>query len=109
MGNKLLNKVIIQGELVNGSFGKSNDHVFFAQIKQERKMINFTWIDYFSIYALSPLSNKLAEIMKTNPNSTIIIEGELHTKITKPSNEVKMRILVNKIVDVSSIENTQTK
>ncbi len=105
--NKLINKVIIEGNIVNGSFSASNKFIYFAQLKQERKMVNFKWDDYFSIYALSPLSKQLAKIVEKNPNAHVVIEGELHTKISK-NKDLYTRILVNKILDVST-DDTITK
>ncbi len=98
---KVINKVMIEGEIVNGSFSKNNEHVYFAKIKQERWMINYKWVDYFSIYALSPLSKQLSEIVEKDPNAHLIIDGELHTKISK-SKDLYTRILVNKIIKVDN-------
>ena len=39
--SKLVNKVIIEGNIVNGSFSTSNKFIYFAQLKQERKLVNF--------------------------------------------------------------------
>lgn len=101
--NRLINKVIIEGNIVNGSFSASNKFIYFGQLKQERKMVNFKWDDYFSIYALSPLSKQLAKIVEQNPNAHVVIEGELHTKISK-NKDLYTRILVNKILDVTTDE-----
>lgn len=104
--NKIINKVTLEGNIVNGAFSKSNQYVYFAKIKQERKMINYKWVDYFSIYAMSPLSKQLAEIVEKNPNAHVIVEGELRTKMSK-NNDLYTRILVNKIIRVDD-ENQQT-
>ena len=69
-------------------------------------MINYKWVDYFSIYAMSPLSKQLAEIVEKNPNAHVIVEGELRTKMSK-NNDLYTRILVNKIIRVDD-ENQQT-
>lgn len=97
--NKTINKVTLEGNIVNGSFSKTNQYIYFAKIKQERKMINYKWVDYFSIYAMSPLSKQLAEIVEKDQNAHIIIEGELRTKMSKNKN-LYTRILVNKIIKV---------
>ncbi len=98
--DKVINKVTIEGNIVNGGFSKTNKYVYFAKLKQERKMINYKWVDYFSIYALSPLSKKLSEIVEKDPNAHLIIDGELHTKINK-NKDLYTRILVNKIINAN--------
>ena len=98
--DKVINKVTIEGNIVNGGFSKTNKYVYFAKLKQERKMINYKWAAYFSIYALSPLSKKLSEIVEKDPNAHLIIDGELHTKINK-NKDLYTRILVNKIINVN--------
>ena len=98
---KVINKVMIEGDIVNGSFSKSNKYVYFAKIKQERRMINYKWVDYFSIYALSPLSTQLSKIVEKDPNAHLIIDGELHTKISK-NKDLYTKILVNKIIKVDN-------
>lgn len=96
---KIINKVTLEGNIVNGAFSKSNQHIYFAKIKQERKMMNYKWVDYFSIYAMSPLSKQLAKIVEKDPNAHVIIEGELRTKISK-NKDLYTRILVNKIIKI---------
>ncbi len=98
--DKVINKVTIEGNIVSGGFSKTNKYVYFAKIKQERKMLNYKWVDYFSIYALSPLSKKLSEIVEKDPNAHLIIDGELHTKINK-NKDLYTRILVNKIIETN--------
>ena len=39
--SKIINKVTLEGNIVNGSFSKTNQYIYFAKIKQERKMINY--------------------------------------------------------------------
>ena len=39
--DKVINKVTIEGNIVNGGFSKTNKYVYFAKLKQERKMINY--------------------------------------------------------------------
>ncbi|MDD6144707.1 MAG: DUF3217 domain-containing protein [Mycoplasmataceae bacterium] len=102
----LINKVIIEGDIVRGSFGSNDNPTYFCTIKQERNAIRFKWINYFSIYALPPLANHLAKIVADDPHAHIIIEGELRTHISKKSQDPKTSILVNKIVNVST--NNQT-
>ncbi len=97
----LINKIILEGELLRGSYSKTNKSIYFAKLKQERKVVNFKWIDYFSIYVLSPLSKKIAKILETDPSPHVIIEGELHNNVSKKTHELRSSILVKKIIDLS--------
>lgn len=99
--SKLINKVIIQGELNRGSFSESSKNVYFATLKQERKTGTYKWADMYSIYALSPLSKKLSEIVEKSPNSQVIIEGELRTHYSEKKKIAITSILVNKILDIT--------
>lgn len=98
---KLINKVILEGEIIKGNFSKNNNSIYFARLKQARKVVNFSWVDYYSIYALAPLSKKLSEIAEKGNATNAIIEGELRTHASKTTQEVYTSILVNKIIDIN--------
>ena len=100
---RMINKVIIEGDIVRGSYGNNNNPTYFCTIKQERKAIKFQWTNYFSIYAIPPLASELAKIVETNPHAHIIVEGELRTHISKKNQDPKTSILINKIVNVSDV------
>jgi hypothetical protein len=73
-------------------------------IKQERKVNKFTWSNYFPLYANQPLAKDLAAIVEKNPNANITVEGQLRTYHSKKTNEWKISIQVEKI-----IQNEETK
>lgn len=101
---KPINKVLIEGDIVRGAYAENNDKVFFATLKYTRKLLNSNWVDYYQIYALSPLCKQLAKLYESKPNAHVVIEGELRTRISKKHKDSKpiIGILVNKIIDIES-------
>ncbi|MDR1991867.1 MAG: DUF3217 domain-containing protein [Mycoplasmataceae bacterium] len=94
----MLNKVLIEGQVVRSTWGKTKDAGFFVTIKQERKVNQFTWANYFPLYANQPLAKDLAAIVEKNPNANITVEGQLRTYHSKKTNEWKISIQVEKII-----------
>jgi hypothetical protein len=92
------NKVLIDGQIVKSTWGKTKESGFFVTIKQERKVNNFTWANYFPLYANHPLADQLAKIVDTNPNAYILVEGQLRTYHSKKTGEWKISIQVDKII-----------
>ncbi len=98
---KQINKVIIEGDLIRGSYSEASKTTYFATLKQDRKAINYQWTDYYSVYALAPISKTLANIVEKNPNTHVVIEGELRTHYSKKKKDSITSILVNKVMDTS--------
>lgn len=100
----MINNVKIEGEVVNGSWGKSEEAGYFLIIKQTRKVSKFTWVNYFSLYANKPLAEKIAEIVEKNPHAHILVEGTLRTYHSKKTGEWKTTILIQKILDSNTVK-----
>ncbi len=98
----MINKVLIEGDVVRSTWGKTAQNGFFITLKQERKFGEFAWSSYFSLYANKPLANQLAKLVEENPNVHITVEGRLRTYHSKKSNEWKTTILIEKILDSSN-------
>lgn len=103
----MINKVLIEGDVVRSTWGKSAQNGFFITLKQERKFGEFAWSSYFSLYANKPLANQLAKLVEENPNVHITIEGRLRTYLSKKNNEWKTTILIEKILDSSNATDQQ--
>ncbi|MDR0545649.1 MAG: DUF3217 domain-containing protein [Mycoplasmataceae bacterium] len=93
----MLNKVIIEGIVARSQWGKEEKKCFFVTIKQERKVNNYTWASYFSLFANQPVADQLAEIVEKNQNAHITVEGSLKTYRAK-DNTYKTTIQVEKII-----------
>jgi hypothetical protein len=83
----MLNKVVIEGQVVRSTWGQTKDSGFFVTIKQERHVNQFTWANYFPLYANQPLAKDLAAIVEKNPNAHIVVEGQLRTYHSKKTDE----------------------
>lgn len=100
----MINKVTIEGIVVRSTWGKTKDSGFFVTIKQERKVNNFVWSNHFSLYANQPLAKKLADIVEKNPHAHITVEGQLRTYHVKGTDQWKITIQVEKIIeDISPV------
>lgn len=106
--SKQINKVIIEGELIRGSYSEASKNTYFATLKQERKTANYKWADMYSVYALSPISKTLAKIVENNPNCHVVIEGELRTHYSEKKKVSITSILVNKILDTTESRTPNT-
>lgn len=85
----MINKVLIEGDVVRSTWGKSTQNGYFITLKQERKFGEFTWSSFFSLYANKPLANQLANLIEKNPNLHITIEGRLRTYLSKKTTNEK--------------------
>ncbi|MDR1234834.1 MAG: DUF3217 domain-containing protein [Mycoplasmataceae bacterium] len=104
----MVNKVLIEGQVVRSTWGQTKDSGFFVTIKQERKVNKFTWANYFPLYANHPLAKDLAAIVEKNPNAHITVEGQLRTYHSKKTNEWKISIQVEKIIQNEEEKQTGT-
>jgi hypothetical protein len=50
------------------------------------------------LYANQPLAKELANIIEKNPSAIITVEGQLRTYFSKKTNEWKISIQVEKII-----------
>ncbi|WEK83307.1 MAG: DUF3217 domain-containing protein [Mycoplasma sp.] len=107
--SRYINRVLIEGKIIRGNYSTESHDVYFATVEQQRKYIKFGWNDYFSIYALSPLSKELAHLVEQNKQPIITVEGELRTRALKSSKEVITNILVHKIINVRYEDNQVTE
>ncbi|MDR0985983.1 MAG: DUF3217 domain-containing protein [Mycoplasmataceae bacterium] len=105
----MLNKVVIEGDVVRSVWGKGENAGFFVTIKQERKVGKFTWSNYFSLYANQPLAKELADIVEKNANAHIAVEGQLRTYHSKKTNDWKVSIQVDKIIQSVQQEETNAQ
>lgn len=103
MNNKLINKVLIEGEVSKGAYSSKGDSVYFITIKQETVSAKYKWAHYFSVYAVKPLAATLSSIVEKNPHARLLIEGELRTHVSK-TKELKTSIYATKIVDLTEKE-----
>jgi neutral trehalase len=102
----MTNKVLIDGHIVKSTWGKTEESGFFVTIKQERKVNNFTWANYFPLYANRPLADQLAKIVEKNANAYIMVEGQLRTYHSKKTGEWKISIQVEKIIQEEPVAST---
>lgn len=102
--SKPINKVLIEGDIVRGAYAENNDKVFFATLKHTRRLLSSNWVDYYQIYAISPLCKEVAKLYEENPNAHVVVEGELRTRISKnhKSSKPVVGILINKIINIES-------
>ncbi len=105
----MINKVIIEGDVVRSSWDKTAKNSFFITLKQERKFGQFSWSSYFSCYCNNPLATQLAKLVDENSDLHITVEGRLRTYHSKKTNEWKTTILIEKILENSSNKQSEIK
>lgn len=93
----MINKVIIEGVVARHQWSKDDKKCFFVSIKQERKVNNYTWASYFSLFANQPIADELANIVEKQENARITVEGSLRTYRAKDG-LYKTTIMVEKIL-----------
>ncbi len=99
----MLNKIVLEGEVIRTSWGSDESKGFFVTIKQVRKFGNFQQTDNFNIFANKPFANELEKNAIVGKN--LAIEGVLRTYKSK-NGESKVSIEVTQIIHETISERT---
>jgi len=99
----MLNKLVLEGEVIRTSWGSDESKGFFVTIKQVRKFGNFTLTDHFNLFANKPFANELEKNAIVGKN--LAIEGILRTYKSK-NGEWKVTIEVMQIIHETISERT---
>ncbi len=99
----MLNKIVLEGEVIKTSWGSGESKGFFVTIKQVRQFGNFKLTDHFNLFANKPLADELEKDATIGQN--LAIEGILRNYKSK-TGERKVTVEVTQIIHENISERT---